>query len=810
MSVSYAIRVLLRSRGASLLAVLTLAFGIGANTAIFSVVRAVLLRPLPYRDPNQLVTVLLPGSGPMGAADYLDLHRRVRSLESSGAAELWGASLTGRDAPQDIVGMRVTEDLFRVLGTLPVRGRLFDARDFTRGNNHVLIVSYGLWQREFAGDPGIAGRQVLLNGAPYTVVGVMPRGFYFAPFWVTQAEMWAPLDLSAALSQRGGGSLRVFARLAPGMGRASAQAEADTIASELALAYPAADTGMKLVVESLPAKAAGNVRLLLQVLLGVVGMVLVIACANVANLSLARATARTREVAVRLALGAGRATIALQFLTESVVLSLAGGAVGMLLAQWGVAVLRVMLRPDTDAFRAHLQQWDQLSIDAPVLLFALGVSTATGLLFGLAPAFAAVRCELNDALKQAGRAVAGGGGRLRRVLMAGQVGVALALLIGTGLLTRSFISLRGIDPGFDPHNVAAVTVSVAGRPDYAGPRRDALYQALVGGVSALPGVIQASMTNHLPIAGDQWRFPYWIEGQPAPARGHEYSAVYRSCRDGYFATMRSRILAGRDLSPRDSAEAPLVAIVNQALARRHFDAGKALGARISFTDPRGGPRWMTVVGVVQDIAQSWAETPAPEIYVPYWQDSRLTTSNQSFAAQMTLVVRTAADAAALLEPIKRKVWSIDRELPLSHVETLEHAIGNATWQSSFALLLAAVFSSLALALAAVGVYGVMAYDVTRRLREIGIRIALGARGRGIVRWIVAQTLPVALAGVVAGLALAAALVRLLRGLLFQVEPMDPLTFGAAAAFVLLVALAAGIIPARRAVRVSPVDVLRGE
>lgn len=811
MNVRYAIRVLLQSKGTALIAVLTLALGIGANTAIFSVVHAVLFSPLPYRHPERLVSVLLNGSGPLGAADFLDLHRQARSFESSGAAELWSGSLTGRDTPVEIVGMHVTEDLFRVLDVPPARGRLFEASDFAPGSNHVLLISYGLWQRTFAGRPDIAGAKVQLDSAAYTVIGVMPRGFYFAPFWVTQAEMWAPADLSGSLSQRGGGSLRVFARLAPRIARSAAQAEMDTISARLASAYPGADTGMKLAVESLPDKSVGNVRLMLEILLGVVGMVLMIACANVANLSLARATARQKEIAVRLALGATRVQIARQFLTESVVLSLSGGAAGLVLAKWGVVVLQSMIRPDADDFRVRLQHWDQLGLDAPVLLFALAASIATGLLFGLAPAFTAVRGEMSDALKQGGRgSTSGRGGYARRVLVAAQIAIALPLLIGAGLLTQSFLRLRNIDPGFDAHNVVTMTVSVAGRPEYVEGRRDALYRAVIDRVSAVPGVQEASMTNHLPIAGDQWRFTYWIADQPAPPRGQEYSAVYRSCRSGYFATMRSRILAGHDFTEGDAAEAPQVVIVNEALARKHFAAGEALGRRISFDDPLTGPHWMTVVGVVQNLAQSWAESPSPEIYRPYWQDRLLTKAPQPYAANMTLVARTKTDAGVLVEPVKNAVWTVDRNLPLSHVQTLEHAIGNATWQSRFALLLVGIFSGLALLLATIGIYGVVAYDIARRTHEIGIRMALGARTGGILKLIASQTLPVTLCGIACGLGIAAMLVHLLRTMLYQVDAMNPAAFAGAAAVVLLVAAGAAVSPARKAARIDPLSALRGE
>jgi predicted permease len=804
----YAIRVLLNGRGVTAVAILALALGIGANTTIFSVVNAVLLRPLPYHEPDRLVTVLQRNSNPLGAGDFSDIRRQARSLEHIAAAELWSASLTGRDAPEDIIGMRATEDFFSLLGVAPIRGRTFDTSDFAPGKNHVLVIAYGLWQRSFAGAPDIVGKKILLDSDPYTVIGVMPRSFYFAPFWVTQAEMWAPDDLATSFSQRGGGSLRGFARLAPGVDQAHAQIEMNQIAASLAAAFPDSDTGLRLVLESLPETASRNVRPALQVLLGAVGFVLLIACANVASLALARATARQREIAVRLSLGAPRLRIVRQFLTESVVLSLAGGALGLALAAWGTRVLEGLLRPDQGAYRARLLRWDQVSLDWPVLLFTLALALGTGILFGLAPALTAARGNVNESLKEGARGSTSSGGGIRRTLAAAEIAVALVLLIGAGLLMRSFLRLRAADAGFDPRNVVTMTISVAGRTDYVGVSRETLYRNILDRVSAVPGVVQASMTNHLPLAGDQWGFPYWIEGQAMPPHGQEYIAVYRSSRPNYFATMRAPFIAGRDFNDRDTAAAPQVVIVNQKLARLRFPNQNPVGQRLSFSDPRRNPKWLTIVGVVNDLAQSWGTAPDAEVYTPYQQDPRLTGSTKSFAAYMTLVARTGVDASAATSSVMNAVWSVDPNLPVSHVQTLEHAIGNSTWQSRFSLLLIGIFSAMALILAMIGIYGVMAYEVAQRTHEIGIRMALGAGRAGIIRLIARQSLPVAVIGIACGLATAAGLVRLMRRMLYHVDATDPLTFASVAIIVLLVACLAAVIPTRRAMTVDPMIALR--
>jgi putative ABC transport system permease protein len=800
----YAIRVLLKGRGVTVIAVLALALGIGANTAIFSIVNAVLLRPLPYREPNRLVTLLGANSNPVSPADFLDVRKQAHSFEKMAAAEAWGASLTGRESPEQVSGLHLTEDMFSLLGVAPIRGRTFDASNFQPGKDQVAVIGYALWQRSFGGSDSAVGQKILLDGENYTVIGVMPPDFYFAPFWVTTAEIWAPLDLrKTALRARY--SLRVFGRLAPGSSQTAAQSEIDQICHSLAAAYPDTNVNMHWMVESLNEKAVGRVRAGLEALLGAVGMVLLIACANVANLALARATARQKEIAVRLSLGAQQWTIARQFLTESVVLSMAGSLAGLLLAVWGVQGLKAMLQ-------SHLTGSEKISIDAQVLLFTLGIAIVTGLLFGIAPAYSASRGDVNDALKEGARGSSAGGGGARRILAGAEIAIALVLLIGAGLLMRSFVRIRAVDPGFDAHNVLSMTVSVAGRPEYVGAARENLYKAIVDQVEAVPGVGQASMTNHLPIGGDVWRLFRAVEGRPIPERGKEQSAVYRVSRPNYFSTMHIPFVTGRDFNDRDTENSPLVTIINEALAQREFPRESAVGKRIALGDGRVTPKWMTIVGVVKDVKQgSWTDAAVDEMYIPFRQSGDFFFSGTGpHAAGMTLVVRTNIDPASLARAVKTAVWSVDRNLPVSHVETLENTIGNATWQSRFSLLLIGMFSALALVLAMIGIYGVMAYEVAQRTHEIGIRMALGANRGGIASLIARQSLPVALVGIACGLVAAAALARLMRGMLYEIDPIDPATFASVAALVLIVATIAALVPARRAMRVDPMIALRHE
>ena len=805
----YALRALRQNAAVTLVAALALALGIGANTAIFSVVHAVLLQPLPYADPARLVTLLGPRSHPLSPPDFLDIRSQARSFEAVAAAEGWTGNLSGRSTPEQVVGLHLSEDMFRLLGVPAVRGRTFSRDDFEAGHGKVLVISYGLWQRRFGGSPDAIGQTVVLDGEPYTLLGVMPASFQFTPFWITQAEMWAPLDISDRVTQRSFHSLRVFARLRPDAGAVSAQAELDGICRNLARAYPSTNTNMQVLVEPLLEKVVGNVRPALLVILGAVGLVLLIACANVANLVLARASARQRETAIRLSLGAQRVRIARLFLTESVVLSLLGAIPGLLLAVWGTNVLQAMLRPDPGA-NVRMARWDTVAINAPVLGFTLLLSLAAGILFGLAPALFASRQDLNDRLKEGGRSLAGGrGSGFRKALVAAEVAIAIVLLVGSGLLMRSFLNLRDVNPGFDTKNLLTMTVSVAGQQQYVGPQRENLYRRLATALQGLPGVRSVAMTNHLPLVGDTWGTNIAIEGRPIPAPGHEMNTIYRESGPDYFAAMRVPLRTGREFNDHDNSNSPLVAIINETLATSAWPNQDPIGQRITLDTTN--PRWLTIVGVIKDIKQSnWTGPLDNEVYIPFLQDADFLTSQHPWKAYVSIVIRTDSDAQALMPAVQHAIWSIDRDMPVSHLETMRHAVGNALWQSRFNLTLIGIFSAIAMILAVVGIYGVLAYEVTQRTQEIGIRMALGANRSGIVQLVFSQSLRVVLAGVIVGVATALGLARLMATMIYRVQPGDPITYVGVTSLVFCVAALSALLPAVRATRVDPIIALRYE
>ena len=802
-----------KSRGATVIAIGALALGIGANTAIFSVVHAVLMAPLPYREPDRIVTLLRNGTGPASPADVLDWQKQAGSFESMATAESWGPNLTGRERPEQMQGLYLSQDMLPLLGVAPVLGRAFLPEDFQAGKDHVVLLSYRLWQRRFNSERGILGEKLLLDNEAFTVIGVMPPTFRFAPFWITQAEMWAPQNLADRADQRAGHSLRPFARLKPGVSVKQAQAEMDAICARLAKAYPDADAGFTVRVEPLREKVVGNVRPALLIILGAVGFVLLIACANVANVQLARALARTREIAVRTALGAGRLRIVRQLLTESVVLSLIGGAAGLLLAIWGVDALKTFVAAGAGEFSPKIPRAEVIGVNPAVLLFSLALSVLTGVLFGLVPALHVAKGDVNEALKEGGRSSTHGtsGNRLRGMLVISEVAIALVLLIGAGLLVRSFLRIEAIDPGFNPHHLLMTTVSVAGNPQYVGARREALYRQIVDQAKALPGVESAAMTNHPPMAVDVWSTGFFAEGQPLPRPGEGPSAVFRVARPGYFQTMNIALLQGRDFNDRDTHNAPQVVIVNEKLAKAFWPNGDAVGKRLTLDDPRKDPVWLTVVGIIRNVKQwEWTAEPDYEFYLAFAQNKGFFESTHPWMAAMTLVIRTSGEPAGLSKAVQNAAWSIDKNLPLSHVQTYEQIIAGSVWRERFNLLLVGLFAALALVLAAVGIYGVMAYSVTERTHEIGIRMALGAKQGDVLRLVVREGMALAAIGAGIGLAGAFLLTRFLSGLLYHVKANDPVVFAAVPPLFAAVAFLASYIPARRATRVDPMIALRWE
>ena len=810
----YSARLLIKNPGFTLIAILTLALGIGANTAIFSVVNGVLLRPLAYHEPENIVTLLNQGNGPVSPANFLDIRANSKSYDQMSVAEAWRGTLTNNDRPEVVAGLRMGDGMFDLLGIPALLGRTFQPDDFQAGKDRVLVLSHKLWQRAFGGDAKIVGQQITLSGESYAVVGVMPPEVQFPPLWSTRAEMWAPLDLRPRATSRGGSSLRVFARLKPGVSQQQANAEAETISKQLETAYPAENTGRKIRVDALNEKVVGNVRPALLALTVTVCFVLLIACANVACLLLARSAARQKEAALRVALGASRWRIVRQLLTESLMLSLCGAAIGVLLAVWGVDWLTTLLSGNSNSFSVKLPRLNEIKLDAAALGFTFVVSLLTSVLFGLAPALAASKPDLNSVMKEGGRGMTGGRHRLRESLVVAEIALALVLLIGAGLLVNSFAKLQAVDPGFNPDNLLTFTVSVNGMPQYVGPSREAFYRQLTDRLSALPGVESASAINHLPLAGDLWGRGLVIEGRPLPPPGQEIPVAYRVSRPGYLHTMGISLRAGRDFTERDEADAPGVVIINETLAKRQWPSEDPIGKRFTMGDPRSSspaPRWLTIVGVVKDVKQdSWVETPDNEVYLPFAQAQDFYAGTAGHLTSMTMVVRTTVTPLSLVAGVKDAVSSQDRNIPVSGMVSMDQVVTDTLWQQRFNSQLISLFAGLAMLLAAIGLYGVMSYSVTQRTHEVGLRMALGAEGRDVVKLMVSQGMKLALAGVGIGLLAAFGLTRLMEKLLFGVSTTDPLTFAGIALLLTLIALLACWIPARRAAKVDPMVALRCE
>jgi putative ABC transport system permease protein len=795
----YAFRSLAKSPRFAVVALLALAIGIGANTAMFSVAYNVLLKPLAYPHPEKLVFIQESnnrfGTFPTAPATYADWRDQQSVFQSMAAAEAWGASLTGSGRPEQLDGLRASASLLDVLGVQPMLGRGFRPED-----THAVLLSYRLWQRRFGGDPQILGKSIALNGENYSVTGVMPQGFQFPPFWQENAELWVPFIVPPArLHDRGSRSVRVFARLRDGVTLEQAQTQMSAIARRIELEYPKTNTDTGARVTPLDEATVGKIRPALLVLLAAVGFLLLIACGNVANLLLARATGRQKEIALRVAIGASRWRIVRQLLAESVALSMVGSALGLLLAYWAVHALTGAI---PEASRFTLPRYHEIGIGVPVLLFTMAVSAVTAMLFGVAPALQFSRPDLNAALKEAARVSSRQGGRLRNLLVVSEVAVSLVLLSGAGLMIRSFWNLSAVDSGFDPHNVLSMTVNVGASPYAAPEKRAQFFRETLDRVAAVPGVRTVSGINHLPLAGDQWGFGFLVEGQPIPPPGNQPSAVFRMTFPRYFETMRIPLEQGRDFTDRDNANAAPVAIINQTMARRYWPDSGAIGKRFrsSVNDP-----WVIVVGVVRDAEQrDWGSAADCEFYFPFPQD--LADTQRYF----TLVARTAGDPRALAESIEKAVWTLDPDLPIAEVQSMEQVVSRAVWQPRFSTTLLGGFAALALALAAIGIYGVISYGVGQRQREIGIRMALGARPGDVQRSVLGESAKLAALGSVIGIAGALLLTRYLRTLLYQVSATDPVVIALAACALGAVALAAAWLPARRATTVDPAVALRGE
>ena len=786
-------------------AVLTLALGIGANSAIFSVVNAVLLRPLPYPAPDRLMTLwsFNPRQGfdkDVSAYPNFDDWRR-RSASFDGLSAYFGAdfALTQAGDPTSIRGALVTPGFFETFGVAPARGRTFSAREGAAGANRVAILSHALWQSRFGADPAVLERSIVLNGTAHEIVGVMPASFAFPD----GVDVWTPLAPQGRyadfMQSRGSMWLRVVGRLKPGVTRGAAQAELDTIASALEREYPDANAGIGIRLVPMHEEIVGDVRRPLLVLLAAVGFVLLIACANVANLLLTRAASRQKELAIRVVLGAGRRRLIRQMLIESLVLAAGGAAAGLLLAAWGIEALPSLAPAD-------LPRAADIRIDASVALFASLAAIVTGLLFGIAPALHSAVAAAGESLKQGGRTGSAGSGtrRLRDAVAIVEVAVALVLLIGAGLLVRSAMAMNNVDLGFDPRHVLALRIDLPASRYAEDAQVDAFYQELASRLRALPGVESVGLGSSVLLPALPQSADLTVEGRPRQDRNvHAAPVPYDSVTRGFFQTLRIPLRRGRLFTDADGPAARPVVVINESLARRFFPDRDAIGGRITFGDAADPhTRWATIVGIVADTRRGGVNrAPWAEVYYP---------QAQAPDPRMYALVRTSGDPLAAARAAQAAVWAIDPNQPVRTIRTVEGLLAVSQANRRFTTLLLGVFSLLALALAAIGIYGVIAYSTAQRTREIGIRMALGASRGAVLTMVLREGARIAVVGLAIGMLASFALTRSLSSLLFGVGARDPVTFVTLPLGLLLVVTAATLIPALRAVRVNPVLALRAD
>lgn len=803
----YALRQIRRRPAFAVSAVLTLALGIGANTAIFSVVNAVVLRPLPYPQPDRIVAASLMNPrdpafhSTHGIADFQAAHDRQKTFSSFAAASGGNSSFTwtGGKEPVQVPGTAVTAEFFSVLGVNPVIGRNFSPGADIPGREREVMLSHAFWQQHFNADPNVTGRTITLNGASRTIVGVMPAGFHFGRR--DNDDLWPLLQLPVAQG-RPPYWLRSFGRLKDGVTEAQAQADLSTIAADVQRQFPQSDYTVAWV-EPMKNVIVGDARSPLLLLLGSVLLVLFIAIVNVANLEIAQASARDREMSIRAALGAGRGRIARLVLTESVLLAALGGALGLVLAYGGVYMLRA-LAP------AGLPRLKEISVDGQVLAFTAAVSLLSGVLFGFAPlmhgfgrglnAAEALRSGRQNLSEQRDR------GKLRNALIVLEVSLSLVLLIGAGLLLRSFERLTRTSPGFNPQSLVSGLVTL---PQTRYPKEQnivAFYDQLLERVQHLPGVTSAGLTLSLPPNLLNLTNPFWVPGQPTEPGMNQPLAVETSVSLDYFRTLGVPLLGGRFFTDSDRGHKEGILIVNNTMAQRYFPGQDPVGQRIKTGDYSPSAPWQTIVGVVSDVKYSGLDSaPEPTLYVPYFQEGWT-----DFSREMFLVVRTSSDPKSLASSLGNAVRELDRNMPLAEVHTMDELLSNSVAQPRFRTLLLALFAAMALMLAAVGIFGVMAYVVSRRTQEIGVRMALGASRAQVLKMVLGEGLRIVLIGVAIGLVAALALARLIKSWLFAVQPVDPVTFAAVALTVVAVAALACYVPARRATKVDPMIALRYE
>jgi putative ABC transport system permease protein len=796
----YALRRLFKARGFTFVAVVTLALGIGANSAIFSVVNGVLLKPLPYPESDRLVGVYHTSNGEravMSGPNYSDIARVATTLENSAAYTTSRMILTGEGEPTRLQTVDVSASLFNVLRVRPALGRSFNADENTPGKTSVVILSHGLWEQRFGGDPAVIGRRIMLDGVRHEIIGVMPRGFSFP----SAREAWVPLayDQNFVTRQRASWYLSVVARLKPGVTPAQSAAEVETLGANLARQYPDANGEIGMTAMPLLEAMVGKIRRSVLILLGAVGFVLLIACTNVANLLLARAAAREPEMAVRTALGAGRGRLMRQLLTESVVLSLLGAAFGLLLTVWGVELL-INLKPE------GIPRLDNVQVDAKVILFTIATAIVTGVLFGLVPAFTATR-GVSASLKESGRGAvtSRSGMRVRGVLVVAELALAVMLLAGAGLLIRSFLKLQAVDPGFDSAQALTFELSLPdSRYEQDAPRIQ-FYDQLLPRLRALPGVRSASAVLGLPLSGLDLIISFEVAGRPPVPPAQQPAMQVRVATPDYFDAIGIPLKRGRGFTENDRVGTPRVVLITEAAARQYFPNEDPIGKKIRLGWGRGPGRERAggeVIGIVGDVKDSALNEPnPPQIYMPL---------RQWPVSFMTVVLKTSVPPASLAEAARAQVAAVDPNLPLSNVKTLDAVISQSISQQRFYLTLLTIFAGVALVLAAIGIFGVLSYAVAQRTREIGIRMALGAPGRTVIGLIVRQAMILVLCGVVLGTAAALSLSETMARMLFSIKPTDPATFATVAAVLVTVALFAAYIPARRATRVDPIVALRAE
>jgi predicted permease len=809
----YGLRMLAKSPGFTAVAVLTLALGIGANTAIFSVIDAVLLNRMPYPNADRLVMVWEqnPGRGwfrnIVSAANFVDWRKLNRVFTGIAAVAEGSYDVSGTGEPVEVRGEQVSADFFSVLGVQAALGRTFTPEEDQPGGARVAVLSNRLWKERYGGDPALVGREITINRSRVTAIGVLPPGFYFPP-WGDKADVWvAGLDLRRP--ERTWHEYLSIARLKPGVTMAQAQAEMDTIARGLEKQYPE-QKGWGVQLVNLHEQVVGDTRPALLVLLAAVGMVLLIACANLANLQLARVAAREKEIAVRAALGAESRRIVRQLLTESVLLAITGGGLGLLLASWGVTLLVRLAPQDTPGL-------NQVGVNAGVLGFTLILSIAAGIVFGLAPALGASKVDLNQSLKEGNRGPTQGASnnRLRGLLVSAEFALALVLLAGAGLLIRTFIALSQVDLGFDPHNVLTMRVALLGPKYQEWSRQAEFFRQLLQKVESLPGVTSAAAIDGggLPPDGGNGD-AFMIVGRPVPPPSELPDAVFRVISPDYFRTMGIPLRRGRYFTEPDSQEAPGAVIISEKLARNFWPGGEPIGGELTFPTlevavPGVAGRQLkrfSIVGIVKAVKNRGPEVePEEEVYVPYSQ-------YPTFYSPRTLVVRTSVEPTSLVSALRHEVTILDNDQPISEIRTMDEVAAQAAAGHRFPMVLLGLFATLALALAGIGIYGVTSYSVGQRVHEIGIRMALGARQMDVLRLVMGQAARMAVIGVATGLVTALGLTRLMAhySMLFGVSATDPLTFAGVAILLALVALTACYVPARGAMRVDPMLALRHE